>query len=410
MSTPEVRDASGTFTRVLGGVEIRAIKVRDLDAFARESRADAQPGHVAPISESRALAQMRNPHASPDDVGLLVAYRDGRCIGTLNVIPGLLRRSDGRLETVHWLSAWYVHGEHRNTGAGALQMYAALQLGRPLASSDFAPAAARAFKAMRFQWIGPLRYAVIDLRRFNLFGLPFRAAAKLVRMARPGTGGNTVFDRVARLAGRPTAAVCRIWLSDAASSDLRPYRARRLKSVAGIPAADPATRDAREPVRFYRDPAIIDWMLNHHWVVTDPAKATPNYQFRDTFDAFDFVALEVTARDDGRSLGFVVFRHDALHGRRTVTVVDHYFLNAADARSVLPLALGEARSFGADQLVLPPICLDSGGRSWRIRPFIRAAERQYGVRLPSRDPALESDLRAIALDLSDGEACFAGFH
>src|SRR5262249_59125699 len=99
-----------------------------------------------------------------------------------------------------------------------------------------------------------------------------------------------------------------------------------------------------------------------------------------------------TARDGGRSLGFVVCRRDERYGRRTVTVVDHHFPNAADARSVLPLALGEARSFGADQLILPPICIDSGERSWRIRPFIRAAERPYAVRLPTPDPALHTAL------------------
>ncbi len=102
-----------------GAVEIREVKIRDLDSFVRESIAALRPPEVIPISPSRAGAQARNPHADPDDVGLLVAYREGRCVGTLGLVPGLLRAGD-RLEKVHWLSAWYVPQEYRNTGGGAV--------------------------------------------------------------------------------------------------------------------------------------------------------------------------------------------------------------------------------------------------------------------------------------------------
>ena len=71
-----------------GAVEIRAVKVRDLDTFARETLAALRPGEVVPISPSRARAQTRNPNADPEDIGLLVAYQDGRCLGSLGLVPG----------------------------------------------------------------------------------------------------------------------------------------------------------------------------------------------------------------------------------------------------------------------------------------------------------------------------------
>ena len=58
-------------------------------------------------------ARTGNPDASPDDVGLLLAYQEGRCVGTLGLVPGRISLGD-RVETVDWLSAWYVPPEFRN--------------------------------------------------------------------------------------------------------------------------------------------------------------------------------------------------------------------------------------------------------------------------------------------------------
>ena len=385
-------------------VEIRHIKVRDLDSFARETIAALRPGEVVPISSSRAHAQARNPHADPDDVGLLVAYREGRCVGTLGLVPGVLRSGE-RLEKVDWLSAWYVPPEYRNTGAGERLLLHALGLRRNLAASDFSEQAGKVYEAMRFKPLGPLRFVTADLSRFNVLGLPFRALAKAVRKLRPTWAD--LLDRSGRAAGRPSKALLLNWLFVATAADRRRYATRRIDRIDVAAVELDADRDRRGPVRFERPPEVINWMLADRWVVTDPGEAVPGYYFRDHDPNFEFVALEVTDRAVGHRLGFVVLRADAIHGPRTITVLDHYFVNPADECCLLPLAVERARAFGADRIVLPPACRAAVEASPRLRPFFRVAERPYRLRLARADEALSRDLDRITLDLSDGEVPFA---
>ncbi len=111
-------------------------------------------------------------------------------------------------------------------------------------------------------------------------------------------------------------------------------------------------------------------MLADRWVVTDPGEAVPGYYFRDHDPNFGFIALEVTDRADGRRLGFIVMRTDAIHGPRTITVLDHHFVNPADERCLLPLAVEQARAFRADRIVLPTRLPRAGGGIAPVRPIL----------------------------------------
>jgi hypothetical protein len=388
----------------LGAVEIRAVRVRNLEAFASDSLKTLQSAEVVPISLSRARAQTRNPHASPDDVGLLVARRDGICIGTLGLVPGLLRAGE-RLEKVDWLSAWYVPPEHRNTGAGERLLLHALGLRRHLAASEFSAEAGQMYDALRFKRLEPLRYLVADLLRFNVLGLPIRALAKLVRRFYPAWA--VPLDRAARAAGWPVKRLILAWLWATTAFGRRRYSVRRVERIDMTEAELDAARDRRAPVRFYRTPAVINWMLTDRWVVTEPRDAVPGYFFSDCDPFFEFVALEVADRVDNQRLGFVVLRTDAMHGRRAVTVLDYHFSDPADERCLLLLGVELARAFRADRIVLPPACREPMKALWPIRPLFRLAERPICLRLARNDEVLNRDLDCIALDLSDGEIAFA---
>jgi hypothetical protein len=385
-------------------VEIRRVKVGELEAFARTALGSLAPGEVVPVSPSRARAQTRNPDASPDDVGLLLAYQDGRCVGTLGLVPGRLRVGD-RVETVDWLSAWYVPPECRNTGAGVRLLTAALATGRMLAASDSSDESLKLYDAMRFKDVGPLRYVAADLSRWNVLGLPLKAIAKLVRKRRPAWAG--ALDRAARAVAGPSLAVISAWLATATAADGRRYAARRVERIEVGPEEFRAALDRRAPVRFDRGPAVINWMLADRWVVGDPSQATPGYYFRDCDRHFDFAALEVTERATGRRAGYVVLRTDSLHGRRTVTVLDRYLPDPADERCVLPLALARAREFGADRVLLPLDSLATVQTSSRLRRFFRVAERPYRLRLARPDAELSRALDRMTLDLADGDVGFA---
>ncbi len=62
-------------------------------------------GEVIPITTHRALAQIRNPRARPEDVALLVAYDGDRICGYIGVLPELIFLK-GRTHMVGWLTTW----------------------------------------------------------------------------------------------------------------------------------------------------------------------------------------------------------------------------------------------------------------------------------------------------------------
>ncbi|MFO0893147.1 MAG: hypothetical protein U0790_28920 [Isosphaeraceae bacterium] len=274
-----------------------------------------------------------------------------------------------------------------------------------IAASDSSEQSLKLYDAMRFKVLGPLRYVVADLSRLNAIGLPFKVLAKLLRKSRPGWAGS--LDRAARAVAGPSLALIHAWLSTAPAADGRRYTARSIDRIETDPGEFASALDRRAPVRFDRDPAVINWMLADRWVVGDPSEAAPGYFFKDCDRHFDFAALEVTERASGRRAGFLVLRKDSLHGRRTVTVLDRCFPDPADESCVLPLALSHARAFRADRMLLPIDCLSTLEASPRLRRFFRVGERPYRLRLTRPDAELSRNLDRITLDLADGDVGFA---
>ncbi len=70
--------------------EIKPIRVGELTAFLEDFLKNRKSGEVVPISHLRARSQEKNPYALPTDIGLLVAYDQGLCVGYLGVLPGSL--------------------------------------------------------------------------------------------------------------------------------------------------------------------------------------------------------------------------------------------------------------------------------------------------------------------------------
>ena len=72
-------------------IKIRKIKLKDLDEFSQNALNDPAYQNIAPISLVRAGSQAKNPHAEPDDITLLVALCNGRCVGYHGLLPGILK-------------------------------------------------------------------------------------------------------------------------------------------------------------------------------------------------------------------------------------------------------------------------------------------------------------------------------
>jgi hypothetical protein len=96
------------------------------DLAQRVLSGDFWRGEVIPITKQRALAQIRNPRARPEDVVLLIAYDGDRICGYSGVLPDVVFL-EGRAHRIGWLTAWWRKPGPKYRGVGALLMLQALK-------------------------------------------------------------------------------------------------------------------------------------------------------------------------------------------------------------------------------------------------------------------------------------------
>lgn len=124
-------------------LQIRDITIRNLAGFIESD--EFQTMEHIPISPRRALSQGKNPHASPDDRILFLAYEDGRFAGYLGALPDVFLVS-GTSHKVAWLSCMWVDPELRRLGiAGKLLHHANEVWESGLLISNFIPKSKAAF-------------------------------------------------------------------------------------------------------------------------------------------------------------------------------------------------------------------------------------------------------------------------
>ena len=144
-------------------MEIKAFTVAGLKAaLASEAFWLSDP---LPITKHRALSYCRNPRAAEDDPVLLVAYREGRVIGYLGILPDKIFVGDDRYK-MGWLTSWWVDPNYANAGVGAILLFKALNAyNQYIGVSGSSRQARHALEASRkFMSLNPLRGLDIRLR------------------------------------------------------------------------------------------------------------------------------------------------------------------------------------------------------------------------------------------------------
>lgn len=383
-------------------INIECIKAKDVYEFTCTAIDSREPDEVVPASRWRSLAWMKNPFADEDDVNLIVAYIDGRCVGYLGIMPGRMRTGD-KLEKIYWLSTFYVSEELRHTAVGALLVMRALTLHKDIVVTNFSDEAARVFMALRFKSLGPLRYMSADFKRVNILGMPVRAIRRLARKvaARPIRtldrsvhAADWVFKKLvyAPLGAQITPILVEILMKRVEQINDRSFERHQ---------------QAIDSASFVRGTDVINWMLRDRWVTNDPSQGTEGYFFRDCYPFFQFVALEIYRKEDESYRGFVVLRVDEKFGKRTVTIFDYYLHDPSDQRYLLPLAVEQAKTVLADEINVPQKCRDAIQQSCLMRWCFHQAEQAYFCYPNGPKSPLNGAPEQLKLDLSDGDTAFA---
>lgn len=385
-------------------IRIERVRVRDLHTFARRFLARAREHDVIPISEPRARAQSRNPYADPDDIGLLVAYGDGRCIGHLGVLPGLLQVGRSRVK-VHWMTTFFVSPELRGQRIGARLLSALLDLRYDVFATAFTPTAGRVLTASGFTEFGPVGFRTVDLRRAAPWTAPIVALQRGLRLKGKASSRAAKFARrLARWTGAPSRDFLYALL-------IRSYEALsgsvRGVEVQSISQQTCAGMDMRK-YHFVREAEVVNWMLRNPWLVESshpPVSASARYHFKHVLPTFRRIAIELRS-SAGECRGYLILSVAEVRERRVLRILAHHLVEEGDYYAAITRAFREARTYGADSLVFP----DSFGpflqRGVLLRLLTRQSRRMYLFHPGKPDGLVSRSMREIQLSYCDGDTAF----
>jgi GNAT superfamily N-acetyltransferase len=383
-------------------VEIKAIKVNELHRFACRTIETAHDDEILPINEARALAQVNNPAANDDDVGLLVAYLEGRCIGYLGIMPGYLDTGDA-LEKVHWLTTFFVSPEHRQTRAGGVLLMEAATLDYDLIGTGLSDRAEQLYRAMRAKPFGPLKYTVLRIDRLNLLGLPFMG---LRRWCWSRGWRISALDRIISFTKRlvyPTTRrlVLRALLRRLAAID--PLVVKEKTAV--YPESFPRVANLERRPRFHRGGEIVDWMIKYPWPEPIGSPVASRYFFSAQHESFRYTVVDVAGELESDWRANVVFSTGTSNGTREVKTLD-FHRGSDEWRSIFVAGVWCALREEADAIVLPEGCENLARSIWVTGLTTERRERIYYCIPRRRDSLIRPLLDDVVLQYPDGDMGF----
>ncbi len=389
-------------------IRIERVPVKDLPALADRLIDDAPAGSYVPISKARAYAQLHNPFADPDDLGLLLAWQGQRVVGYFGVLRVMLAHQ-GALHKVLWFTTWSAHPSMLGQGVGSGLMANALELPQDYAIVGSAPARHVSAK-FGLQEVARLDYARIDFRllgRYNPVGLFLRVLRKLFHLfgfKLKIEGWQKAFERLFEaLFGWLVKPLLRAWA-------LAPYRrdldGMHIESVEQVTPPAPEAPDPRRTY-FYRDSRVVNWMLAHPWLVPSGSSPTEamDYGFTDARPFFEQIAWQLSD-SAGANLGYIVFQFSPIDGVRMLKLLDHHLVGVAEGRQ-LALALKLAHELRADVIEGAMALAALRERGGLGRLLVELRQRICQVYAHAADSPMARAKDSLEQSYVDGDTAFA---
>ena len=332
-----------------GKVEIELIKVKDLYSFFINYSAKKSKDDLDFITKQRALAHSMNPYAEDDDVGMILASIDGKYVGYLGLIPGVVRLK-GKNERIIWPSSMYIIPEARGHSISTLLINKALQLNKVLVITGMGPMSEAVFRHLKFIYLRKAGFSEINFRKLRI--LPVRIIEKIpVEVIK--------FITRSRAKKNFSAFILYNLLKKWAYLIIfRKYRAD-FKNVIYEKTSllDEALRSRirLNDFSFPRTLEWINWMLQYKWVINrdEPDQSESNYYFSNSRDYFQYVTLRVLSSDPETEDGFLIFSISEDKGNMRIKLLDHTCGNEAEGRKIAAIILDYGKSLSADSIEIP---------------------------------------------------------
>ncbi|MHC4470899.1 MAG: hypothetical protein ACYS99_08025, partial [Planctomycetota bacterium] len=296
----------------------------------------------------------------------------------------------------YWGTTFFVAPEERRSGVGSELLKAVCETGRSTAVTKASPSATATLRSFGSLETFTTAYFEMDLSRRGWVALPLRSLRKAL----------TKLGAKSRFLDRAVFACGRLGRRRVLER-LRRELARGAPAYRAVPATEipdvEAELDVRSPVRFDRDRDFLMWMMENHWVTTDPAERTHGFFFDDLRESFEYRLLDIEDPENRRSRGFAILWLFGFRGIRELHVLDHHFHDPADAGILASLALEHAISFLPDRVFLPAECRSRIESSRLARRLFEERERTSHLLHRIEDHETFSGLSAT---YADGDIAF----
>ena len=346
-------------------IEIKKIKIKHLEEFARRSLNDPAFKEVAPISIIRAKSQAKNPQGEPDDIALLLALHKNRCVGYHGILPGFLKSKD-HVSKIYWLVTFYLHAGSRGKGYGKQLVREIQKTNVDLVTTGITEAAAGVYRSAGFQQLAELPY-----------------------MRLHPENRKTLNDIVEKLKPRKNE-----------------FKSRLVNQLAeDIPTAKSRPDSS---VSFQRDIKTINWMIQNPWVVSKPdaKEDVKQYYFSRVRDLFKFKSFEIYAADGKTPKGYLVLSVSSKKSRTTIKVLDYFFFDPEDIYIAGYFAARYGRDYDADRLEFSAELANFFGSRTDLVPMLKKKKRLYLFYPNNRKSPLSELAGKIKLSYCDSDTAF----
>lgn len=385
-------------------LDIRTVCLKDLYLFAKGFSKPEDIGEISPINVTRARAQMKNPYAQKDDAVLFVAYNNGKCIGYLGQLPGLLATQQGN-HRVFWGSTFYLMEKYRGKGIGKLLLDQMASFQQDFIVTRITPQAHRLLVRYGMKSFGKVNYYQLRVEKTHILDRIFYSPKKDKEFSHSESHsrmhmkmiGNYYYNLEKKLFYRAVLGfisklVCNYQVYGFNKITVSDYFELRENSSSF----------------FFRGPEVINWMLQNKWVCSQKYQKMEGlpYHFSDFRQFFSYIPLKIYSIKTKQYLGFMVICISSFKGKTILRILD----NSLKDKGVIPkgcaVALTFAARYNADRVEFP----DNMGQWLKEHIFfkrlIKKQKRDYLYFPRKKNSSLEKYREKILPDYCDGDTAF----
>jgi len=379
---------------------IKPVPVRQLLEFANAANNDPLTYAVLPIDPIRAAAQALNPVADEKDIGLMVAYSEGRCIGHQGLIP-IQISIDGELRKVIASVALFIHSDFRGkrnreglTVAEAIYRRS-LDHGYDIMNTGFGRARQRLHER-RPEWF--VRLPPLFFRRIRLSYLqPLSTGLRRLALRSRGDVVLRAYRLAQGIIDRRVARVYSHLLGTGIASETGEWRIVKVEKIIEPKHVDATSKSS---IYFPRSTETINWMVTHPWHPIG-GNPYPRCYFCNSRERFEYSAFHfINSAGSGAGYFVLVISTDQLY--TTLRILDFHVTDRRMEPQILKFAIREALRQSANSVE----CSDRFGSYINANPLLHLLtyrmERPYWLGLQPTSP-LANRLGEVCVDYCDGE-------